>query len=337
MISIVVPAYNNTDEVDKLLRSLKDDGTERYFSEIIVVDDGSEGESIKEVAARYPRTRYLRMEQNCGVAAARNRGAREAENDDLLFLDSDAVVFPDTIEKVARHFSDKRIKAFIGRFDFVPENDGFFPRFKAIMFNSWMPEGEYSTVVSPAFCAMRKDVFFGSGGFDENIKGATVGWVKLSYELSKRCKIYYFPDIVIRIKLNSFYKALFTDFYATMKWVTIFSRYKMFDNHCTSVSTAAGRCLGSVTFMSLPAALLFNYMPLWSALFAVYLFVNRKFFLLVLKRESFLFFLGSVATHMALSTVTVLGGLAGLALVIKERVFGTGCAVSTKRGNGNLL
>jgi hypothetical protein len=134
--------------------------------------------------------------------------------------------------------------------------------------------------------------------------------------------INYFPDVVVRVKLNSFRKAVYTDFYSTMKWVTIFSEYKMFDNHCTSVTGGLGRLAGFLVLVSLPVCALGGFLFIWPAILAVYLFLNRRFFALALKRESPLFFLRSVITHSILSAVTVFGGVAGVVLVVKKRVFG---------------
>ena len=59
--------------------------------EVIVVDDGSTDDSVA-IAARYP-IRLIHQE-NSGVACARNRGARAAKGELLVFLDADDVLEP---------------------------------------------------------------------------------------------------------------------------------------------------------------------------------------------------------------------------------------------------
>lgn len=321
MISVIAPAYNNPEEVRKLLESVALSRDASFPFEVIIVDDGSRDHSIKDVVAEYGFARYVRTPENDGAAAARNMGARESRYDSLFFVDSDVVMLPDTLAASARYFSDPGTEAFVGHFSTTPVNAGFFPRYKAIMFNSWLPKEGYSTIFTPAIGGVRKDIFFASGGFDETIKGATVEYVKFSYELRKRCEILFCRDVVVKVKLNTFGKALYTDFYSTMKWVTIFSRYRKFDNHCTSVAGGAGRLFGFITLISFPVCVIYGLYTAWLAAGAVYLILNRRFFIMVIKETgSPVFFIRSILTHLVLSTVTVLGGVAGLAMVIAQNI-----------------
>ena len=316
MLSVIVPAYNNPDEVRMLLDSVAKSEKTDFPFEVLIIDDGSRDSEIGGVAALCPFARYIKLDKNSGAAAARNEGARSAKYGSLFFVDSDVTVFSDTLANVKRHFENPDVRAFIGRLNTVPLNSGFFPEYKALMFNSWLPKDGYSTVLSPAVGGVRKDIFFESGGFDETIKGATVEYVKFSYELRKRCKIWFFPDVVVRVKINTFRKAIFTDFYSTMKWVTIFSRYKKLDNHCTTPAEAVGRLAGFLLAVLFVPLFIFKFYALLILLFLVYLFLNRAFFIMVYKAKPLPFFLASIVTHVALSVMVVLGGLAGAVLVI---------------------
>lgn len=322
MISIIIPTYNNPEEVDNLLATISSSSGISFPFEAIVVDDGSADYSIKEAVKPFGFARYIRLEKNSGAAVARNRGAREARFGTLLFFDSDVAIFSDTLSKAKKHFDDDKIEAFVGHLDDVPLNKGFFPRFKAIMFNSWLPKDGFSTVFTPAVGGIRKDTFFECGGFDETIKGATVEYVKFSYELRKTCMIYFFPDFVVRVKINSFKKALYTDYCSTMKWVTIFSRYKKFDNHCTTVSGGMGRIFGFASITLLPPCIIYGLYPAWAMIFAAYCYLNIDFFMLILKKESPIFLVRGIITHMLLSVSTVAGGAAGAMIVIKNALFG---------------
>lgn len=320
MISIIAPAYNNTEEVKVLLDSIgASDGVDFPF-EVIIVDDGSTDVSLKDVVVSYDKARYIRLEKNSGAAAARNAGAKAAVYDSLLYLDSDVAIFPDTLRKAKKCFENKDVRAFIGHLDIVPLNGGFFPRYKAIMFNSWLPKEGYSTVFTPAIGGITKDTLLKCGGFDETIRGATVEYVRFSYALREVCTIYFYPDLVVRVKINPFKKALYTDFYSTMKWITMFDEYRKFDNHCTSPQNGLGRIFGFLAAVLLPVCILYGHYALWAAVFLLFLFLNRNFFTLVLRRESFLFFLGSVATYMVLAVSTVIGAFAGLAAVAFKHI-----------------
>ncbi len=87
--SIVVPTHNRREVLVRTLTALMD--VERHWPcEVIVVDDGSSdgsADAARSVAIGY-RLRVVEQE-NRGAAAARNRGAREAVGEVLLFLDVD--------------------------------------------------------------------------------------------------------------------------------------------------------------------------------------------------------------------------------------------------------
>ncbi|MBU0604883.1 MAG: glycosyltransferase [Candidatus Omnitrophica bacterium] len=320
MISIIAPAYNNPDEVKSLLESIKKSEGIDFVFEAIIVDDGSADRAIERVVEAYDFARCIRLEKNGGAAVARNTGAKIARFDSLLYLDSDVIVFPDTISKAKKYFENEDVKAFIGHLDITPQNEGFFPKYKAIMFNSWLPRENVSTVFTPAVGGIRKEALLKCGGFDESIRGATVEYVKFSYALREQCAIYFYPDLVVRVKINSFKKALYTDYYSTMKWVEMFDEYRKFDNHCTSVSGGAGRLLGFISIVSLPLCVVFKLYALWACIFAAFFYLNRNFFVLVIKRESPWFLARAIVTYMILSVSTILGGISGLALIVRKRM-----------------
>ncbi len=77
-------------------------------TELILVDDNGRGSSwqkkIQQEAEKYPQIRYLPMEKNSGVSAARNHGARAAKGDILGYLDDDDVWCEDKLEKLVPLF-----------------------------------------------------------------------------------------------------------------------------------------------------------------------------------------------------------------------------------------
>lgn len=105
-VSVVMPAYNLADRIDRSLRALT--GHDYAVLEIIVVDDGS-NDGTAEVVRRHPGVRLIRHSRNQGVAAARNAGVRAASHELICLLDADCVVQPGTIERLVRRLlSDLR-------------------------------------------------------------------------------------------------------------------------------------------------------------------------------------------------------------------------------------
>jgi len=101
--SIIIPIYNRPDEIVELLDSLtlqskKDD------IEVIIVEDGSEHPCKDNISCYYNELnlKYI-FQENAGPGAARNRGAREASGDYLIFFDSDCIIPADYIKIVDAH------------------------------------------------------------------------------------------------------------------------------------------------------------------------------------------------------------------------------------------
>lgn len=91
-LSVVVPIYNVERYLDECLRSLRVQTWTDF--EVVMVDDGSKDGS-SDIAARFAeqdqRFRLIRQE-NGGLGAARNTGARHARGEFLTFVDSDDVI-----------------------------------------------------------------------------------------------------------------------------------------------------------------------------------------------------------------------------------------------------
>lgn len=98
-ISIIIPTWNSARTLGACLESLFAQ-TYRDF-EIIIVDDGSTDDT-RTILAPYENRIKLIVQENQGSSPARNRGWREAKGDDLLFLDSDIILRPDTLEILLR-------------------------------------------------------------------------------------------------------------------------------------------------------------------------------------------------------------------------------------------
>lgn len=99
-ISVIVPLYNNRNEVERAIHSIFTQTVSGY--EVVVVNDGSSdgGDGIVR-AMNDPRVRIITQE-NKGVSAARNRGIVEAKNDLIAFLDADDEWKPNFLETIAR-------------------------------------------------------------------------------------------------------------------------------------------------------------------------------------------------------------------------------------------
>ena len=95
-LSVIIPTHNRVGLLPRALTSIH--AQTLPPAEIIVVDDGSTDGTERLMQSEFPGVGYLRQE-NRGVAAARNRGIREARGEWLAFLDSDDEWLPQKLER----------------------------------------------------------------------------------------------------------------------------------------------------------------------------------------------------------------------------------------------
>lgn len=121
-VSLVVPTFRRAAILAQSLRALLRLDYPRDRFEVIVVDDGSRDETQAVVAGLAdPRIVFLQQPGNQGVASARNRGAKEARGEVLIFLDDDMLVQESMIERHLRwlrSFGDCMVN---GHWAFTPE------------------------------------------------------------------------------------------------------------------------------------------------------------------------------------------------------------------------
>ena len=113
-LSVIVPAHNEAKVIDKTINSL----LEMTYpgAEIIVVDDGSTDNTYERILELYgsnPKVRVFKK-PNEGKGQALNFGIERSQAEIILAIDADTILYPDSAEKLARHFSDPRVGAVAG-------------------------------------------------------------------------------------------------------------------------------------------------------------------------------------------------------------------------------
>jgi dolichol-phosphate mannosyltransferase len=92
MISVIVPVYNEKENIKPLLQEISEAAKSVPISEIIYVDDASTDGSfalLKECRADYPALRILRHKEQVGQSAALWTGIRAAGNSLIVTMDGD--------------------------------------------------------------------------------------------------------------------------------------------------------------------------------------------------------------------------------------------------------
>jgi len=214
--SVIVPAYNAERTLPSLLGSILEQTCNAF--ELIVVDDCST-DNTPSVVQDY-RCTLIGSEKNHGPAYCRNRGAQEARGDILVFTDSDCTVGRNWLANIHIRFSQNHMEAVMGRLILKPSTflgDSIsalgFPAGGCIGFDKiWkVDQNGYTDSLSSCNCAIKKDIFWEVGGFDETFPYPGGEDSLLAYHLrSLNYRIKYCPDVLVyhqaRDSLSDFLK-----------------------------------------------------------------------------------------------------------------------------------
>lgn len=171
--SIVVPTYQRRDVVCASVRQLCALEYPGEIELVVIIDGSTDGTeaALKEIAVPFP-TRII-WQENTGLSGARNRGAREAANEIILFLDDDMVCRSDIVTQHARSIMDGA-DAVLGHIPLDPDS---LPGFLSRGVGDWAEKrakrlagGTPLTLFDlvGGQMAVRRSVFEQIGGFDRN-------------------------------------------------------------------------------------------------------------------------------------------------------------------------
>jgi cellulose synthase/poly-beta-1,6-N-acetylglucosamine synthase-like glycosyltransferase len=181
-ISIIVPAYNNLQDLRECLTALI--SSAGADSEIIVVDDASTDDT--PTGAARMGVRVLCMATNSGPAAARNYGASQAQGDILFFVDADVVIGAEAIHRIRQLLTeDPDLAAVFGSYDAHPRAKGVVSRYRNLLHHFVHQQGNAEASTFWAGCgAIRKAVFEAVGGFDSTrYRKPSIEDIELGYRL----------------------------------------------------------------------------------------------------------------------------------------------------------
>ncbi len=163
-ISIVIPVLGAGDLLRRCLASVAA-CRPRALETIVVFDGEPPDRSLEE-----PGVSIVALPEWSGPSRARNAGAERARGRVVLFLDADLTVPSDLLAKVESAFAgDPAPAAVFGSYDTRPGAPNFLSQYKNLFhhFVHQSSKEEASTFFS-ACGAIRRDVFFSVGGFEES-------------------------------------------------------------------------------------------------------------------------------------------------------------------------
>jgi len=121
-ISVITPSFNHGQFLERTIKSvLEQQGS--FELEYIIFDGGST-DTTADILKRYEGRLFYKIERDKGQVDAINKGFQRATGDIVGWVNSDDVLLPGALERVARAFeADAALQWMHGRCDIIDEND----------------------------------------------------------------------------------------------------------------------------------------------------------------------------------------------------------------------
>lgn len=106
-LSVIVPAYNVEQYIDKCIESLINQDIDDY--EIIIVNDASTDKTVDKVINwKNDRIIFVNKEKNSGLSSTRNEGMKIAKGKYIAFVDSDDYLEFNSFSKLKKQIEDMK-------------------------------------------------------------------------------------------------------------------------------------------------------------------------------------------------------------------------------------
>lgn len=167
-LSIIIPVKNEARNLEACLRSIRDARSVDLGYEILVIDNGSEDNTVA-VARRFSAD--VHVVPGVTVAALRNFGAQHAKGDVLAFIDADCTLQPDWFDSIVPYVNNDSIKCF-GSPPGIPDQSTWVQECWYQIRKKGTPDDPPSTVewLESMNLFVRRDVFNQVNGFDTSLE-----------------------------------------------------------------------------------------------------------------------------------------------------------------------
>jgi hypothetical protein len=194
-LSIIIVCYRGWERLIKCLESLNSFTGENYSTEVIVVDNRSDDNTIYKLEEQFSLFRFIHNQVNGGFANGCNVGGNSSSGEFLLFLNPDTVALESEVEKLlstakknpsygivsCRQVNENgKESVAMGQFPKLGNMTGFLRAIQGLV-NSQpsktqtmqrssipIPDIEFPDWISGSVVLMRREIFNRINGFDED-------------------------------------------------------------------------------------------------------------------------------------------------------------------------
>jgi cellulose synthase/poly-beta-1,6-N-acetylglucosamine synthase-like glycosyltransferase len=204
-VSIIVAAYNSQDTIEECLKSILAQSYPADSFEVIVMDGGSKDATVK-LAQQFP-IKVVSIRLN--APAAYNYSMKIAAHPILGFIDADAKIEHEWLNKITPHLSDPKVAGVSGSIETWNQNNPWARSIGYELKNRYRRIGKYTGRIATMNLLLKKAVIEEAGGWDEKLPSQYD--TDLGFRISaKGYKIVYEPSAVCyhfnRPTLKAYYR-----------------------------------------------------------------------------------------------------------------------------------
>ena len=225
-LSVIVPTYNRVEMLEECLKAVRASTFQDY--ELIVVDCGSQ-DATGDVARRYA-DRLIELSGIPSRSAARNQGVASAQGEIMVNVDSDVVVQPSTLTRIAEHFArHPDVEALTGLLSKEHPHPNFFSQYKNLYMHDLhcaferLPQGATLAFVYGSIHAVRRQAMRPYG-----VVARLADDLELGQQLAADGKrIAFVRELeVVHLKRHDALSLIKNDFQIPFDWAIVFVAYK---------------------------------------------------------------------------------------------------------------
>jgi len=199
-VSIIVATYNSQDTIEECLKSILAQNYPSDLLEVIVMDGGSKDNTIK-IAQQFP-IKVFSIHLNC--PAAYNYAHKIAQYSVLGFIDADAKVEAEWLQKLVPHLNESNVAGVSGSIETWNQNNPWARNIGYEIKNRYQRISKYAGRIATMNLLMKKAVIEEAGGWDEKLPSqydTDLGFrisakgYKIAYEPSALCYHYNRPTL----------------------------------------------------------------------------------------------------------------------------------------------
>ena len=200
-VSIIIATLNNERTIDECLKAIFELNYPKDFLEVIVVDGCSKDATVK-IAEKYPAKV---VSTSLNAPAAYNYAIKIASNDVLGFIDADAKVEKEWLNKLIVYLDDSQVAGVSGGIETWNTENALARSIGYDMKNRYARLKKYATRIATMNLLLKKSVIEESGGFDERLPSQydtdlgfriTSRGYKIVFDPSAKC--YHFNRSTVR-------------------------------------------------------------------------------------------------------------------------------------------